>query len=76
MYTRCEKVAPGLGTINLLLFLLLLFLLLLLSICGSGFFTPEREWEREIIQEWELEWEREWEQIIVWEWIRELTFIV
>jgi hypothetical protein len=37
------------------------------SICGSGFFTPVWEWEleREII--------REWEQIIVCEWIRELT---
>jgi hypothetical protein len=25
----------------------------LVSICGSGFFTPEREWEWEILREWE-----------------------
>jgi hypothetical protein len=35
-----------------------------ISICGSCFFTPEREWERE------------WEQIIFREWIWECTFIV
>jgi hypothetical protein len=45
-----------------------------LSICGSGFFTPEREWEWEILREWE--WEREWEQIIFREWIWEWTLIV
>jgi hypothetical protein len=45
-----------------------------LVICGSGFFTPAREWEwkKQIIWEWDRDWERE--QIIFWEWIREWPF--
>jgi hypothetical protein len=41
------------------------------SICGSGFFTPKREWEWERKIHWEWERELEWEQIIFREWIRE-----